>query len=1151
MASKSHGHSTSFLGNLGNRIKNAWNEQTSWDKKQWNYSKNHSILGILSNPLGVVGDIAANSGKIKKYFSGLGNATKKGGLSGATTYITQQGIKEGKHLLQVGGHTVNTVFQKVDSAVAGVVAKCIAALFVSSALGKWLQSHSVAAIVFGLMGTGGSQNSDATLSQIVSSNPYQLIFTKDTMPTFMSAISGLQGIFNTIAIFIFMVAIYMAAIKPSESSILNNPEKMQEAYDRAIKIFCSFMILAFLPQIVEILLQIDGAILLALQDFMLSVTVGSGKSATSMWSLALAMGGTMSGMTKQLQNPSGFIFTFLFFIINVLTAIMTYAYYLWRQASFVILYLLAYIQIPSLALAKEHSGFEKWFRAMFGTIFIQDVQGLVVVLMAIFFKSAYAQLNFSFDKILQNMGVMLMMGVVLAMFMPLSQVIANQLDLDTSMADALNNEASGIARNIGRTAWNLEKLPFKAAGSLAKVGLSAAAAAATDGASAAVMAGAGAAASDHEKNKNDPNNGKNTIADFMSNARQQNRVKGATKQAAKEAKTKMGAGLRSVMGDLAEFAMYDPRDRRNPDPGRQIKNNMERRNQAEANGLRNIQGTQAGGVISDKGAGRFKNFKDLGFMRLKDMKQKAINKYKSNSPSGTNIKSSTTDGSAKRSTYNPEVNGNKSKTEAYDQMKKDEAFKAPTGDFMDMNKMRNWANTVSNSPFFDMYKPDPIANATPMTQKAFQAKAQEMQKDNPNVSASEVESAFKKEASSPRAISRAMDDAIKETTNGEWTWGYAPVGPTMAQFGRNLKDLGYSDEAVDHIMHATGFSAPRSDGDIDRNANPNKFGPGIPPNIEPGSYSPEDGFGGPNRSANGSTFDMGNLGHRINRQSLYSDPGPLGSEGMSTHVTPSYLADNLARDESGNYAADALMAHVNNGSSYITARMQDGTQKIVSGIGPGNASMTPFESFTMPLTYSPNSANGAIIRAASDQGIMTDRTGSHPITGANPYVNKAIDAFNQGRGYGNMSTVIPAANGLVDNSQYTMEHLMAESPNLSKFELNGDRSMSYITAWDTRVNGGEGGRVRLSMPLSGVSKLNQGVTFNVPLSYQNGKLNASSLFTFGRGSNATNADFKNLSDWMNGMTLDRYIRPTAFNDANYQKNHQGNVSLNNESFYGS
>lgn len=1149
MASK-HGHSTSFLSNIGNGIKHAWNGLKSWDKKQMNYSKKHPVLGIVTNPFGVAGDIAANSSKFVKYGKGLVNATKKGGITGGASYVKHQAIKEGKHLIKSAGNVINTGFQKINSAIAGVVAKCISALFVSSALGKWLQSHSIAAIVFGLMGTGGNMNSDSTLSQIVSSNPYQLIFTKDTMPTFEAAISGLQTTFNMIAIFIFILAIYLAAIKPAQSSILNDPVKMQEAYDRAIRIFCSFMVLAFLPQIIAILLQIDGAILLALQDFMLSVSVGSGKNASSMWALALSMGGTMKGMTEQLQNPGGFIFTFLFFLINVVTSLMTYAYYLWRQASFVILYLLAYIQIPSLSLAREHSGFEKWFRAMFGTIFIQDVQGLVVTLMAIFFKSAYSQLNFSFDKILQNFGVMLMMGVVLSMFMPLSQAIANQLDLDTSMADALNYSASGAARNIGKTAWNLEKLPFKAAMGLGKMGLAAVAGAKKGGVGGAVAGAALQGVKNHEKSKDDPDNAKNTIADFMANARQENRTKGRKQQAHQEAKSKMHAGLRSALGDLAEFAMYDSRDRHDPNPGGHIKNNMERRNQEESAGLRNLHGTEAGGVISDEAAGKFKNFKDLGFMRMKDMKQQAINKFKSKDSGNSDIKASTTDGSAKRPVYNSEIQGNEAKADANEQIKKDETVPTPTGKYMDMNDMRKWANSVTNSPFFDMYKPDPIANGTPMTQKAFQAKAQEMQRQDPNVSASDVEKAFVKDASAPSAITRAMDDAIKDTTNGNWTWGYAPVDATMAQFGNNLKDLGYSDEAINHIMNATGFTAPRSDGDIDRNANPNSFGPEIPPSIQPGSYSPEEGFSGPNRSQYTGDLDMGNLGHTINRQSLYSDPGPLGSEGVSTHVTPSYLTDNLARDDSGSYASDALMAHVTNGSSYITARMQDGTEKIVSGIGAGNASMGPYESFTMPLTYNPNSANGPLIRTANDQGTLTNRSGSRPVTGTNPYVNQAIEKFNQGRGYGNTSTVIPAANGLVDNSQYTMEHLAAESPNLSKFELNGDRSMSYVTAWDTRANNGEGGRVRLSTPLDGAGKLNQGVTFSVPLNYQNGNLKASSLFTFGRGSNATNADYKNLSDWMNNMTLDRYIRPTAFNDANYQKNHQGNVSLNNESFYG-
>ena len=1017
------------------------------------------------------------------------------------------------------GKAVANGFENIKSAIAGMVAKCIASFFITKAIINWLAKHSMAATVF--VTDPNHLNNDSHLSDIVNNQPFGLIYTTSGgQQTFFNFIASMQSIFVTIMFFMIVLAIIMAGMKLNKSAILNAPEARRDFIDRVVRIGVVFLILDFYPYIVQLFLQVNGTIVLAFQDLMMQWPIGSGKTATSLWYLCLHMGSTFTGMKDMFSSPGGFVFTLIFWLINLFMGAWVFAYYIWREIAFTIVYILGYIQVPMLGFGgKSEIHFEKWIKTMFGIIFIQSIHAFVLTIMAMFFSVAQQQVTTSLlvdiGKTLKNFGAMLMMGVILTMFQPLSRAIATQLDIDTSMVDGLNMSASSSASTLLPAAVGTEAAMFKAAvgvGKMAVGGL-------------AKLSG----------------KGEKALAGLMTNAPKKEEKKKPSayeifKRMNAEDKIRHGNNIKQggkgklvgALGDMADSLALAGN-------ASQLSANKDH----DSNGsLRALARTKAGGRISQGLIEKFNltNPEELGMNPYDEDKDN--NNHNNNNNRGNN-------------NYNGGNNNGK-----------------PTG---------NPDNSSVN----------PKYNSGVDSQAAQNKNAQNVQTMNRNntipqngvVQSDELNSMATVMAHTPTAqnngtgganIPQAMKEAIRESTGGNYADGNVDVSDAMSRFRAKMYQSGYSPSQVDSMVTQAGRTPYHpKDGDVSRDYSPisnrnfensvnvpkgqvnNIPTPsstsGSGPNI-PAPTMPEPNYAGSQNNGNpygGSSY--------VGPQSSYGNYGNYGPSNMpmpnftNSRLTPSYLANNLQTGDNGLIDPNALQVHVTNGTSYIKANMNDGSERIVSSLGQGDPTLSPNQEYVHPLQI--DSRTGSI-RPYGDQGMLY--TDGKPMYTSQPnfFANSMMSAYNN-NGYVSpldTGTSINPANAMVDNSTYTMDHLAAENNKYSGYTLNGSRDMSYISAY----NNDTGERERITPVKGGVAGLDEGVTFEKPINYSpHGFSMSNQTFKFtDHGPAPSGKDFNGVKDWLSGVDFNNYIQPTKRNHTNYLMNHEGNLNISQTDFYG-
>lgn len=1047
---------------------------------------------------------------------------------------------------------IGSALGTINSAIAGVVAKAISALFVSSALGKWLQAHNVTGTVF--MVDSKHLNSTKTLSDLVANNPYGLVFPKSQIATFQSIITSLQQIFATFSITIFTITLIVAGMKLNESAILNNPQKRQEFMDMIIRFCIAWVMLLFLPYIVGLLLKFNGTILLCFQDFMMHFPVGTGKHATNLWNLALTVGNTVGGLTDQLKQPAGWIFTIIYLIINVIVSIGTYAYYLWREVAFIVLYLLAYIQIPALALTyRRENSFSRWLRAMIGTIFIQAINGFVITFIALFWKIAYEQLNGSLANIAKNFGIMLLIGVAMTMFFPLSKAIANQLDLSTNMVDYLNSNASSSAKLI-------------AGSQVAMLGASASLLAGN-----AMVAGglAQKGISNLGKLKDKINQNNNQTQDAFAQARRKHRLNELSNQGTdmiKKGVRQQANGVRGILGESMRYGLNSAgmRTRR-----------------ASTSPLQALKNTLAGGVVSDKTKAQLEHGKhgkhildDLGFASMYEWFKNHRNRNGNNNPQNTKMNGKR-DANAHNTGVQDDLQGNQAHSNISNQVAKAQIVKRPETAYASVGALKKWAQGLTNTPIYENMQPN-LDLSNPLTQSALHEELASLQAQNPDATMEDAEQGLMQEASSPHAIHQAMRDALRDTARSPLRSGFVNNDSVMHHFAQNLSQLGYSDNQIQELIHSNGV-IPRETtySNIDSNTTPTNNNntvtdansvAHVPTSINAGSaeHLTSQTANQPNQfihhpqGASQHTTDTTPANQPLSSAYFTSQPLEVHHDLAPDKFDADYLQQHLAHDDSGNYAPDALQAHVSNDTSYITAKMQDGSQPVIASVGQGNPSLHGNDEYVRDLQFNPNyqpHTNTPFIIPSNDNGKLFSSDGNTAqsaliVTGSNAYVNSLLDKANHGSNYGGVVSSVPPINPMVDRTgQYTMQHLGAEN-GLSNYQLVGDNASSYIKAWDDYSNHGKGGWVRVSPMRQGIEDLGSGVTFTAPLDLQNNQFNLSQAhdFRFGKDTGATNRDYQTVNDWMKNIDFKNYIREVRLNPANFTKNHRGNQNLNMNDF---
>lgn len=1111
-----------------------------------------NIIGSIKHVLGAV-PVAVKHAVDKvpvvgKYFdkgyhvgSQFGDWIKKTGKDVLHGHFKAAAKNTGKSVAQTWHHVTTAVgqvgkavqngFDDIKSAIAGMVAKCIASFFITKAIIDWLAKHSMAATVF--VADPNHLNNDSNLSDIVNNKPFGLIYTtKDGLQTFFNFIASAQGIFNEILFFMLVVAIVMAGMKLNKSAILNAPDARREFIDRVIRIGIVFIILDFYPYIIQIVLQIDGTIVLAFQDLMMQWPIGSGSNATSLWYLCLHMGSTFTGMKDMFSSPGGFAFTLIFWLVNLITGMWVFAYYIWREIAFTIVYLLGYIQVPMFGFGgKMEEHFHRWVHTMFGIIFIQAVHAFVLTIMAMFFSVAQQQVTTSFlvdiSKTLKNFGAMLMMGVILTMFQPLSRAIAKQLDIDIEMIDGLNASASSSAATLLPAFVGTEAALVKTAIGAGKLAVGGAEllSGKADKAIVGAMLNKAKANSGKEKKKNPF-----AFSLFKKMNADEKMQRGKTNL------RRGGGKLLGALGDVADSLALAGNASQDAERGKNNKNTLRRLSQ-----------TRAGGQLSHKIARHFNlsdsNLRDMGIKPYHDDKydHDKYDDHKDHKDYGT--KNNKPTGNPNNSSVNPKYNSNIDSQVAQNKNAQ--------------NVQTMSRNTVPQSAVVQSDELNSMATVMAHTPIA---------RNNGTGGAN---------------IPQAMKAAIRESAGGNYADGNVDVHDVMGRFRSKMYRDGYSPSQVDSMITQAGHEPYHlKDGDISRDFSPisnrnyespfnaSTSGNNInhiptPPSINgnhdiPAPSMPEPNgtsFGNNSFNGNGSSYNAGsnvspNVGPVVGPQSINRSTGAVNAplpNFTNPQLTPSYLANNLQTGDNGLVDPNALQVHVTNGASYIKALMNDGSARIVSSLGQGDPTLDPSQEYVHPLQIDTRTNT---IRPYGDQGMLY--TNGKPMYTSQPnfFASSMMSAYNN-HGYASpldTSVSVNPANPMVDQSAYTMDHLVAENNKYSGYALNGSRDMSYISAYNQET----GQRERITPIKAGVAGLDEGVTFEKPITYSpHGFSMSNQTFKFtDQGPAPSGKDFNGVKDWLSGVDFNNYIHPTKRNPANYLMNHEGNLNISQADFYG-
>lgn len=359
------------------------------------------------------------------------------------------------------------LFSDVVSTLLSPIVKLLISLFWNSKIGVWLVNHSIAGTIFVLENGSNGLNSSKYLENIIDKNPLELVFSGNHVAIFNYIDSNITTIFLVISIFILLAGIIFACQRAMISTVLDNNLWRTELFQTGFNVIFVVVFLSLFPYIISLFLQLNGVILLSFQKLMMGIHLNGlnhmstlfGKDiiksffnnkTPTLWQVACEMGADSQTINTCLSKGAGtgFIFNFMFLLISLGTAIWVKFYYFWREISFTILYALGYLQIAMMVFRTQRWHFTRWCTAMFGVIFIQAINGLVVTLMSLFWMACLYDLNSSNTSIADSFGIMITMVMILLVFQPVSNVIAHQLGIDTKMTDNLRESSSSSLKGV-------------------------------------------------------------------------------------------------------------------------------------------------------------------------------------------------------------------------------------------------------------------------------------------------------------------------------------------------------------------------------------------------------------------------------------------------------------------------------------------------------------------------------------------------------------------------------------------------------------------------------------------------------------------------------------------------------------------------------
>lgn len=423
-----------------------------------------------------------------------------------------------------GGDSTEDILKKVENGempepttLSGKVGKAVLNMFWSTAIGQWLRQHASGTLIF-----SPAENTDGA--------PFNVIYSNEFTENMGTVSKRLTPEMFSLAVVIMVLAVIIGVIKMEYGMAVGSAVARAKWYQNIVDLFIAGAGLALYPQLITLLLNLDGAIVTAFKDFMQGLsafTDGNTTGANNVYETAKTLGfdkATINIVSSGIGlggDFAGIIFTIIYLCAFIGLAVWINYYYFIRAVVFTILLALGPLFIAMWTFDSGKGRFFNWLREMIGTIFIQCIHALTITFMALFMAWNNSNLTQAVVQAIQkyytsktfindvvdtiditgllpghsSLGsnaaafqAMVIGFIIMVMFQPLSKALAELFGINANMLDKIHASTSRTLMTtggiVGGTAIGVATLGastlaggVSALGSAGKAGLQAAKAA--------------------------------------------------------------------------------------------------------------------------------------------------------------------------------------------------------------------------------------------------------------------------------------------------------------------------------------------------------------------------------------------------------------------------------------------------------------------------------------------------------------------------------------------------------------------------------------------------------------------------------------------------------------------------------------------------
>lgn len=476
-----------------------------------------------------VSDYLAKHGGTKgsdKWYEALEKALNKYATGDAAKELKNTEKKKKKDQENVGEGEKKTTAEDVQkmldkgempepTTLSGKIGRALLNAFWSSSVSTWLEKSGAGATIF------AGATSATQLASDVQNNVMTLVYPAASSYSSMKQVSDwLQPSLIALSTSILVIVLVFSTGRMGAGQAIGDPAQSRAAwYHTLIDILLSSILIASFGMIVNMVLQLNGDILIAFANFMSGLVPEGARSSVFDTAIRLGFDKTTinsiaSGAILGGSEFSGVIFEIVYLLAYLGLSIYVKYYYFVRAITFTIL-----IAIGPVFMAFWSSNFGKqrtiaWLRDFLGTVFIQCIHALTITFMALFMDWNNGRITSLTAQQIANMlnwqkanpgkqflntitlglanqgpgstvdggsvfSVLVVGFIVIILFKPVSQSLAQLFGISTNMLDNINQstsrtlKASAIAG--GAAAVGLAAAPISAGLGIAKDTMGAAA----------------------------------------------------------------------------------------------------------------------------------------------------------------------------------------------------------------------------------------------------------------------------------------------------------------------------------------------------------------------------------------------------------------------------------------------------------------------------------------------------------------------------------------------------------------------------------------------------------------------------------------------------------------------------------------------------